>query len=84
MQKQKLWVSKKFAEQLREGHRIANDSLQKSKKEISFLDYTEFLADMMDLNNKAIQLGINSKTISVMPFKKGNKSKKVSFEFDRI
>lgn len=73
-------VSKKFAELLSDGHKKTNSLLGlRIGKKISFIDYTDFLADLLiDNFDLILSRGL------VFPIKKGKKAKTVHLNFEPI
>lgn len=69
----KIWVGRKFADLLNRGHDRINEALgDMVNKDISFIDYTDFLANLMDDDFELIlSRGVFA------PIKKGRRSKKV-------
>ncbi|MEM5867548.1 MAG: hypothetical protein QXG39_06480 [Candidatus Aenigmatarchaeota archaeon] len=75
-----ITVSKKFAELLLNGHRKTNNLLGlRFGKKISFIDFTDFLADLLsDDFDLILSRGL------LFPIKKGRKAKTVELEFEPI
>ena len=70
-------VSPKFEKMLRESYTNLNIKLKnKTKKNITFIDYTDFIADLFseDFNFMA-------KKIIVNPIKKGRKSTNINLDY---
>ncbi|MEM5854210.1 MAG: hypothetical protein QXG39_08535 [Candidatus Aenigmatarchaeota archaeon] len=75
-----ITVSKKFANLLYDGHKKINDLLSiRVGKKITFIDYTDFLADLLSDNfDLILSRGL------LFPIKKGRKAKTVELEFEPI
>lgn len=75
-------TSSRFAQKLKEKHNWFNENIARAyfKKDISFTDFTDMLADGLD---DAVDLMLGGK-ILLYPIKRGRKSKKVKFDLETI
>lgn len=75
-------VSKKFDDKLRDKYRWFNENVAKNyfRKEISFTDFTDLVADGFD---QAFDIAFGGRVL-LYPLKRGRKSKRIKFDFDTI
>jgi hypothetical protein len=75
-------VSPKFAEKLKRKYFWFNEKIARNyfKKEITFTDFTDLLANGLD---EAFNFIFGSKLL-LFPIKKGRKSKRITFDVDAI
>jgi len=82
MKSVKIRVSTRFAQKLKEKYFWFNENVAKKyfRKNITFTDFTELLADGFD---EAFDFVFGSKLL-LFPIKRGRRSKRISFDVETI